>query len=75
GVGGSLAGVAVSALSVIPFNSLIAQKMALPFAIGGAWEILAYAVLAVAVCTASSVLAAVKGAVRVSRVDPYGDVK
>ena len=75
GVGGSLAGVAVSALAVIPFNSLIAQKMALPFAIGGAWEILAYAVLAVAVCTASSVLAAVKGAVRVSRVDPYGDVK
>ena len=72
---GSLAGIALTSLIVIPFNVLISEKISLPFAMSSAGEILIFAVAAFLICTASSLLASVNGAVKLSKVEPYGGMK
>ncbi len=72
---GSITGIATAALVVLPFNALISEKISLPFAMCGIGEILVFAVAVFFICTLSCVLASVNGAVRISKVEPYGDVK
>lgn len=75
GAGGSLFGTGLSALVIIPFNALISQKIALPFAMSGPGHILAFAAGVFVVTLLSCLLAALRGALRLSKIEPYGDVK
>lgn len=75
GAGGSILGIGLSALIVIPFNALIAGKLGLPFAMSGPGWILAFAGAVFVVTVLSCLISAANGAVRVSKIEPYGDVK
>ena len=75
GAGGSILGIGLSALIVIPFNALIAEKLGLPFAMSGPGWILAFAGAVFVVTVLSCLISAANGAVRVSKIEPYGDVK
>ena len=75
GAGGSLLGIGLSALIVIPFNALISEKLGLPFAMSGPGWILAFAGAVFVVTVLSCLISAANGAVRVSKIEPYGDVK
>ena len=72
---GSVSGTALAALFIIPFSSLISQKIALPFLSKSPLEILVFALAAIAASTLSCLLASLSGAVKVSKMDVYGDVK
>lgn len=72
---GSLSGIMLTSLVVIPFNTLISQKLSLPFAMAGADKIIIFAVIVFILCAFSTVGSAVNGAVRISKTEPYGDVK
>ena len=75
GAGGSILGIGLSALIVIPFNALIAEKLGLPFAMSGPGWILTFAGVGFVVTVLSCLISAANGAVRVSKIEPYGDVK
>lgn len=75
GAGGSLFGTGLSALVIIPFNALILEKLGLPFAMSGPGWILAFAGAVFVVTVLSCLISAANGAVRVSKIEPYGDVK
>lgn len=75
GAGGSILGIGLSALIVISFNALIAEKLGLPFAMSGPGWILAFAGAVFVVTVLSCLISAANGAVRVSKIEPYGDVK
>lgn len=75
GAGGSILGIGLSALVIIPFNAVISQKISLPFAMSSFWQIIVLAALVFIVTLLSCLLSALKGAVRVSKIEPYGDVK
>lgn len=75
GAGGAFLGIALSALIIIPFNALISQKISLPFALSGAGQILAFAGVVFVVTVLSCLVSAANSAVRVSKIEPYGDVK
>lgn len=75
GAGGSILGIGLSALIVIPFNALISEKLGLPFAMSGPGWILAFAGAVFVVTVLSCLISAANGAVRVSKIEPYGDVK
>ena len=75
GAGGSILGIGLSALIVIPFNALISEKLGLPFAMSGPGWILAFAGVVFVVTVLSCLISAANGAVRVSKIEPYGDVK
>lgn len=75
GAGGSILGIGLSALIVIPFNALISEKLGLPFAMSGPGWILTFAGVVFVVTVLSCLISAANGAVRVSKIEPYGDVK
>ena len=75
GAGGSILGIGLSALIVIPFNALIAGKLGLPFAMSGPGWVLAFAGAVFVVSVLSCLISTANGAVRVSKIEPYGDVK
>ena len=75
GAGGSILGIGLSALIVIPFNALISEKLGLPFAMSGPGWVLAFAGAVFVVSVLSCLISAANGAVRVSKIEPYGDVK
>lgn len=75
GAGGSLLGIGLSALIVIPFNALISEKLGLPFAMSGPGWVLTFAGAVFVVTVLSCLISAANGAVRVSKIEPYGDVK
>ena len=75
GGGGAFLGIGLSALIVIPFNAVISEKLGLPFAMTGASQIFLFALAVFVVTVISCVLSAIKGAVRLSKIEPYGDVK
>ncbi len=75
GAAGSALGVAAAALAVIPFETLIAEKLSMPFVSSGIGSTALIAAIVVAAGTAAALGAALNGALRLSRVEPYGDVK
>ncbi len=72
---GSAVGIATASLIVIPFNAVISEKIALPFAMCSIEITLLLAVFVFVLCTAACIFASMNSAVRLSRVEPYGDVK
>ncbi|MBQ6058419.1 MAG: ABC transporter permease [Treponema sp.] len=75
GSAGGLAGIILSSLIVFPFNALIAQNISLPFIVPQAEVIAVYAVITFVVAVLSSVLASLKGAVRIAGFEPYESIK
>lgn len=75
GGGGSITGIALASLLVLPFSTLISEKISLPFAMSSVSEILIFALAVFLLCTASSILAAINGALRISKTEPYGEIK
>ena len=75
GSAGGLAGIILSSLIVFPFNALIAQNISLPFIVPHAEVIAVYAVITFVVAVLSSVLASLKGAIRIAGFEPYESIK
>lgn len=75
GSAGGLAGIILSSLIVFPFNALIAQNISLPFIVPQAEVIAVYAVITFVVAVLSSVLASLKGAIRIAGFEPYESIK
>ena len=72
---GSVSGTALCALFILPFNVLISQKIALPFAIASVPQILIFAATVFVLCTASCLAASLTAVFRITKIEPYGDVK
>ena len=72
---GALLGIAVSALIVFPFTTLIEQKLALPYLQPAPSEILLLALLVVLATTLVGALASSWAALRLSRADPGTDLR
>ena len=75
GFSGSFLGIGVASLVILPFNALISEKISLPFAMSSVVEILIFAAAVFVINALSCVVSAINGAVRISKVEPYGDVK
>ncbi len=67
GAVGALVGVFVGALIVLPFNTLIAQSLSLPFALSSPLVIIAFALLTAVISILSCTLSATSAAVKVSK--------
>ena len=75
GSAGAAIGIFFSLLIIIPFNVLISEKIALPFAMSGAVQIVIFSAIVFVVSLAACVLSSVFSAVRISKFEPYGEVK
>ncbi len=75
GCAGAVTGIFFSLLIIIPFNVLISEKLALPFAISSIPQIILFSALVFVIILAASILSSVFSAVRISKFEPYGDVK
>lgn len=75
GFAGGLSGIILSSLIVFPFNAMIAQKISLPFIVPQIELIAAFAVITFVVAVVSSVLASLKGVIRIAGFEPYESIK
>ena len=75
GCAGAVTGIFLSLLIILPFNVLISEKLALPFAMSSLPQLVIFSVLVFAIILAASILSSVFSAVRISKFEPYGDVK
>lgn len=75
GCAGAVTGIFFSLLIIIPFNVLISEKLALPFAMSSLPQLVLFSVLVFVIILAASILSSVFSAVRISKFEPYGDVK
>lgn len=75
GCAGAVTGIFFSLLIILPFNVLISEKLALPFAMSSTVQIIIFSVLVFVIILATSILSSVFSAVRISKFEPYGDVK
>ena len=75
GSAGAAIGIFFSLLIIIPFNVLISEKIALPFAMSGAVQIVIFSAIVFVISLAACVLSSVFSAVRISKFEPYGEVK
>lgn len=75
GFAGGLSGIILSSLIVFPFNAMIAQKISLPFIVPQIELIATFAVITFGVAVVSSVLASLKGVIRIAGFEPYESIK
>ncbi len=75
GCAGAVTGIFFSLLIILPFNVLISEKLALPFAMSSLPQLVLFSVLVFVIILAASILSSVFSAVRISKFEPYGDVK
>lgn len=75
GFAGGLSGIILSSLIVFPFNAMIAQKISLPFIVPQIELIATFAVITFVVAVVSSVLASLKGVIRIAGFEPYESIK
>lgn len=75
GCTGAVTGIFLSLLIILPFNVLISEKLALPFAMSSLPQLVIFSVLVFVIILAASILSSVFSAVRISKFEPYGDVK
>lgn len=75
GCTGAVTGIFFSLLIILPFNVLISEKLALPFAMSSLPQIIIFSVLVFVIILAASILSSVFSAVHISKFEPYGDVK
>ena len=75
GIIGSATGIFLSALAVLPFNILIAEKISLPFALSSPSQIALFALAVFAVSVLACMISSLSAVVRIAKAEPYGDVK
>lgn len=75
GCAGAVTGIFFSLLIIIPFNVLISEKLSLPFAMSSLPQLVNFSVFVFVIILAASILSSVFSAVRISKFEPYGDVK
>ncbi len=75
GCAGAVTGIFFSLLIILPFNVLISEKLALPFAMSSLPQIIIFSALVFLITLSASILSSVFSAVRISKFEPYGDVK
>ena len=71
GFAGGVIGVALATLAIVPFSTLIASRLQLPYLQTGALRVLAMILLAVAFAVTTGVLACLASAVRLSAPETY----
>ena len=72
---GAVIGIGLSALILLPFNFVISQKLNMPFMLSGSGQILIFALVSFAVLLAACLLAAIAGAIKVSKKEIYQGIK
>lgn len=72
---GAISGIGLSALFLLPFNILISQKLNMPFILSGAGQVIIFAVITFVILIAACLVAAVFGAVKVSKKEIYQGIK
>ncbi|MBR4373428.1 MAG: ABC transporter permease [Treponema sp.] len=75
GIIGSATGIFLSALAVLPFNILIAEKISLPFALSSPSQIALFALAVFSVSVLACMISSLSAVVRIAKAEPYGDVK
>ncbi len=75
GCTGAVTGIFFSLLIILPFNVLISEKLALPFAMSSLPQLIVFSILVFVIILAASILSSVFSAVRILKFEPYGDVK
>ena len=70
GLAGSLLGVGLALLLLLPFTGLIEKSLGLPYLLPGAGTLLLLGGVTVLLCLLMSALASLGAAARLSRVDP-----
>ena len=72
---GSVCGVFVSALILLPFNFLISQKIAMPFCMPSTGTIILFAIISYALLVAACFLSAIRTAIKISKLEVYSESK
>lgn len=75
GAAGAACGVFLSALALLPFSVLIAQKLDMPFCLPPVWQMILFAASVLLILTAACVLSALHSAVRIARLEIYTEAK
>ncbi len=75
GISGSLCGISLSALVLLPFNILISRKISMPFCMPGIGMLVLLALAAFVIVTASCILSASHAALRISKLELYAEAK
>ena len=75
GTAGSFTGIFFSLLFGIPFNTLISEKIGLPFSTGSFLEITVSALVVFVILLTSCIASAFISAVRISKFELYGEIK
>ena len=68
---GAVIGIGISALILLPFNFVISQKLNMPFMLSGAGQIVVFAIISFVILVAVCLVAAIAGAVKVSKKEIY----
>ena len=72
---GAALGIGLSALILLPFNFVISEKLNMPFMLSGAGQIVIFALVSFVVLVTACLIAAVAGAVKVSKKEIYSGLK
>ena len=72
---GAITGIFLSALILLPFNILISQKLNMPFMLSSPAAIIFFALITFLVIVAACYIAAISGAVKVSKKEVYEGIK
>ena len=72
---GAVLGIGLSALILLPFNFVISEKLNMPFMLSGAGQIIIFALVSFVILVAACLVAAVAGAVKVSKKEIYLGIK
>ena len=72
---GAATGIFFSALILLPFNLLISQKLNMPFLLSEPVHIVVFAAITFVILIAACLVAAISGALKVSKKEIYGGIK
>lgn len=75
GTAGAACGVFLSAVVLLPFSVLIAEKLDMPFCLPPVWQMAAFAAAVLLILTGACVLSALRTAIRISRLEIYTEAK
>ena len=72
---GAITGIGLSALIILPFNFVISQKLNMPFMLSGAGQIIIFVLVSFVILVTACLIAAIAGAVKVSKKEIYSGLK
>ena len=75
GAVGAACGIFLSALALLPFSFLIAEKLDMPFCVPPVWQLAIFAVAVLLILTGACVLSTLHTAIRISRLEIYTEAK